>query len=234
MAGVLMMFAPLGPLAVLARPARIAVGVDGVEIFWLGRRRFVPFGRVSSVETLKPNMGAKVSRGIALVLDDGERIALPLSASNLVQGEAQRLEERVQQARQARSSASNGAEVVQRKVENGAALVNALRRAGVGVAPGPRDAASDPHRWLATLGDASAPATARAKAAIALCSDGDEGSRALTLRAARQVASPRLRVAFERAAEPDVEAAALIEALAALEEEERADAPVIRRAGPPR
>jgi len=51
---------------------------------------------------------------------------------------------------------------------------------------------------------------------------GDDDSRARTLLAARQVASPRFRIAFERAAEKDIEDAALVEALAGIAEEEQA------------
>ncbi len=225
MAGALMVFAPLGPLALLARPARIAVGVDGVEILWLGRRRFVPFGRVTSVEVLKPELGSKLSRGVALVLDDGERVALPLSGASLVQGEAQRLQARIEQARAARSARSTSSVPLHRAVEGGTALVTSLRRAGYGAAAGPRDAATDPDALLATLEDTGAPPAARAQAAIALCSAGDHESRARTLLAARQVASPRLRIAFERAAEQDIEDAALVEALAAIAEEEQAVSP---------
>lgn len=220
--GAFMIFAPLGPLALLARPARISVGVDGVAIVWLGRRRYVPFGRVESVEVLKPELGSKVSRGVALVLDDGERVPLPLSAASLVEGEAQRLQARIEQARAARTARSTHHAPVQRMAEDGHALVTSLRRSGLGAVAGPREGATDPERLLATLEDAGAPAAARAQAAIALCADGDEDSRARTLLAARQVASPRLRIAFERAAEQHVEDAALVEALAAIAEEEQA------------
>jgi hypothetical protein len=225
MAGAIMMFAPLGPLALLARPARITVGVDGVEILWFGRRRFVPFGRVEAVELLKPEIGTKVSRGVTLLLDDGERVALPLSKSSLVEGEVERLQARIEQARAARGARRNAGARLHRAVEEGSELITALRRAGAGAAAGPREAAIDQDALFATLEDASEPAAARAQAAIVLCSAGDAESRERTLKAARQVASPRLRIALERAAEEDIEEAALIEAMTAVAEEEQASLP---------
>ena len=224
-AGAIMIFAPLGPLALLAQSARITVGVDGVEILWLGRRRFVPFGRVVSVEVLEPDLGSKVSRGVALLLDDGECVALPLAQSSLVQGEVERLRARIEQARAARSARPSAGSRLHRAAVEGGELIAALRRAGSGAAAGPRDAAIDHEALLATLEDASEPAAARAQAAIVLCSAGDSEGRERTLKAARQVASPRLRIALKRAAEQDVEDAALIEAMAAVAEEEQASLP---------
>lgn len=222
MVGMVLILAPIAPIALLSRPADVAVGVDGIEIVWLGRRRFVPFARVASVELLSPDLGSRISRGVALQLDDGERVKLPLTLSSLVEGEAKRLASRIEQAIAAREARPCGAARRHARVLDPADRVTALLRAGSGAGAGPRCAATDPELLLATLEDVGAPAAARAEAAIALCATGDADRRARILGASRQVASPQLRIALERAAEPDIEEAALVEALAAIAEEEQA------------
>ncbi len=228
-AGIASMLLPLVVYAVAARPTRISVGVDGVETLWLGRRRFVPFSRVERVEMLTPDLGAKVSRGVALVLDDGTRELLPLSLTSLVEGEAERLAARIEQALAARRSTAVPPAALLSSVDDARARVALLLRIGSGANAGPRSGATSPEALANVLEDAGAPAAARASAAIALATEGDPERREQILRAARQVASPRLRFALECAASPDSDEAALVEALASVAEEERAGARGQRR-----
>ncbi|MFO0547348.1 MAG: hypothetical protein U0271_03110 [Polyangiaceae bacterium] len=221
-AGIALLFLPIALVAVAGRPTRISVGVDGIETVWLGRRRFFSFARVKDVEMLAAEFGGpKVPRGVVLVMDDGRREPLPLTLDNLVDGEAERLMARIQQALEARRArAAIPVELLDAMDNPSVEQVRVLLRIGSGADAGPRSAPTPPEVLAALLEDAGASASVRASAAVALTADADPTSRERIRRAARQVASPRLRVALERAACVDRDEVALAEALAAVADEE--------------
>ncbi len=104
------------------------------------------------------------------------------------------------------------------RVDDPTERVRSLRCVGAGATGGHRNPALDEGRWLAPIEAPGATPDSRASAAIVL-SVVDGAHRSRILGAAKQVASPRLRIALERAADPDVDEAALVEALSAVQAE---------------
>lgn len=208
--------AAIGAILLGTRPKRITIGTDGVETSWLGRTRFIAYADIAGVELLQTDLGTGPPRGVELRLEDGETVRLPLVVSNLTAGEAERLRDRIVQAKRVHEGGARAGASPALRVEGETSQIRTLRKMAAGATGGHRDAAVDGERWIATLEDAGAPATDRAKAAFVLGAM-DASHRPRILQAARRVALPQLRVAFERAAEPDVEEAAIVEALEALD-----------------
>jgi hypothetical protein len=199
-------------------PTTVLVGTDGFEHAWLGTRAFVPFAKVTSVETYKEWAGSKMQRGVRVTLDGTPTLKLPTGQSDVGDVEAASLAARITEARRAYVEGGQGAQVasLRRGDQDLRAWVASLRRLGDG-ALDHRTSAVPVEALLRTVEDSSATAEARLGAAVAATSGADPDAVRRVRVAASATASPRLRVALETVAtldpsEPEAEAA-LLEAL---------------------
>jgi len=166
--------------------------------------------------------------GVHLHLRSGETITLPISsASEMGLPRVRLIANRIQQAhadhqRGVRASAEAR---LMRGDKPMLAWVQALRRAGAGAAADHRVAPMPTDRLLELAEDPHANPVMRANAAVALGANTESSAIRTRLRVAAQAtAAPHLRVALEKAAEVDDEAA-LAEALAEVEAETKKTLP---------
>ncbi len=204
-------------------PMRIVTGTDGVRIVWLGRGRFVPYGRITHIVenedevAIRDTDGAihairfvepwwfRRSRWFLQALFGRQKLAL---AARMKEGL------RAHQERQAESEV--GALLVRggRSKEEWLASLRDLGTrdtAGYRTAKVPRDLL-----WQVAENPSASPEE-RAAAAVALRAQLDAEERARLSTLADATAAPKVRVALERAAAPAV-------AETAAGEEELADA----------
>jgi hypothetical protein len=212
----------------MALPQKATVGLDGVLLRWLWRTRLVRFPDVTSVEAN--------SKGVAIGLRGGETIALRTDnmgyrarsrRGDFGSDEAYReaLAGRIRDAWGA--SRAVGPEgtlevgALLRGQRDAGAWVAALRSALTRDAEGFREAPVFPEQLWAAVEDGQAAPEVRAAAAGARAPALDEVGKQRLRVAAGVVASPRLRVAIEAAAEGDDER--LVEAMSAVEEAREGD-----------
>lgn len=188
-------------------PPLATVGVDGVEIRELGRRRFIPLDGVAGVGV--------TTLGVTLTMKDGAEIVLTTLRHRghddlrVEVATREALARRIRGALAARKASDAGVtrvDTLERKgrtFESWREELTALgrdhagyRRAGLG-----RD---DLGR---VLDDLAAPAEHRIAAAMALSSSDDEATRRRVRVAAAACADPDLRAALEAAAEAELEEA---------------------------
>lgn len=192
----------LSLVPLMAWPLSLTVGVDGILVRWLWIREFYPSKSISLVGRFDESLGRSRVQGIALHLDDGRQVKIPIRTDR--EGEALAIvEKRIEEAI---ALAKSGAHV-----EDDALLfsrgelpikdwIARLRALGMGATAQLRVAPVMPERlWRVAL-DPVAPAPVRAAAAVALSSGLDEEGRARLTEAAKATAAPRLRVALEGAA----------------------------------
>lgn len=201
-------------LAALARRQTVEVGIDGLVVDWIGRPRFVSYAVIRAVEAQ--------SLDVTVTLEDGRRIHLAPgggagSARIDVELARDALIARIEDARRAfdgRADAGDFAARVGRGAREIAEWRAALERLHSAEATGYRERVARGEDLWRVVEDAGAPEDARAGAAVALRKE--EGAPERLRIAADAVASPRLRVALEKASDLDVEEEALDEALEAL------------------
>lgn len=209
------------PLAsVMALPAGIEVGVDGVLLTWLWRKRFVPMGEILEIRS-------EDDRVLVLTLHSGEVVHVHTGLPRRSEGGAGAAHHRAVLARivEARRLFREGgagvdaAALVGRQGRSRADWLEALARVAGGEG-GYREAAVRLEDLVALVEDPRAPADARAGAALVLHTKGDDEARARVRVAAEATASPKLRVALDAAGKDDAEA--VRRALVELEEEDEA------------
>lgn len=211
-------------------PTSITVGLDGVLLSFLGRKQLVPLRELSGC--------AAEGRAVLLYRADGSSIRLSVqglagrrrgsrsdpglpemaSAEGYARVIAGRIEEAIQKSRAGASTV----EQVERALRSGAAIADRAKALAAEMARGAagfRGAPLAEEALFKVALDASERPGARAAAAAALSSSlNDEGRSKLRV-AAEVVASPKLRVALEAAAEGDNDD--LEAALSELEAEEQ-------------
>jgi hypothetical protein len=201
-------------------PTTLTVGADGVEVRWLGSRRFIRHRDIVNATMYESGLGNSRYLGVALTLESGEEIRLPVSQARSDADRTRMILERIHEA---------AAEAERRHVELDPALLargdrdvgdwmRALRSLGAGANATMRTAPVEADRlWRIVEDPAGAPIT-RAAAAVALTADPAADSRRRLRAAAEATAAPRLRIAIDAAAAHDEDA--LKEALAELEAED--------------
>lgn len=197
---------PYIPVVASVAPTKVTVGVDGVLLRRLGMDQFIPFRDVASVEMY--------DEGVHLVLRDGRKVPLrvgPLDSKVLAIHTEQSAEREAlyTRLRDAMGEHARGEQpgVSALAVDRGGRTVTAwiahLRELAQRQEGGMRQAPVLRSTLWSLLGDPNASSTDRAGAAVALAESGrDEPSTQERLRVvAGAVASPRLRVVIEAAAE---------------------------------
>lgn len=217
-------FTALGlALAALLTRTHVRIGADGIVLKWFRTQRFIPYDELQAIESYQET-GIRRNRwaGVRLRLQSGEIVTLPIAAASEVGGPRVRLvTNRLQEAfadHKRGKPVSPEARLLrgERSIE---AWVRDLRRAGAGAAANHRIAPIPIEKLLEVAEDPHADPIMRANAAIALGANTENGEFRNRLRiAAQATAAPRLRVALERAATVDDEAA-LTEALSEVEAE---------------
>lgn len=205
----------------------IAVGTDGVLV----RGTFIPYHRIRSVVTecrryRDDDTGAANNLWIvSLVLVDGDRVRLRQGvAVSLRHPGVTEVANAVEEARAAWLAAHRGPgdeeDLFARGDRTSAEWVDALRRLGSGSSGVYRVVNADVEQVSRLLDDPRAAPSARAAAAVVLaaCGDGTAGRRLRI--AAGAMANPRLRIALEKVASAEDDAA-LAEALDAVVAEDR-------------
>jgi len=204
-------------IAVVLWPSTITIGIDGILLRRLGRERFIPMARIRSV-------GASGWRAIELVLDDGTVHLVHMSSTKNQQfmPRVADLEHRdavlarvvsARDAQRLRGPAPDVARTLARGPRSAREWVAALRelRSGGG---GYRAAALREAELWETVENSAVDEDARAGAALLLRPTLDSMGKQRVRIAAGTTASPKLRVALDRAADATSEA----EVEAALEE----------------
>lgn len=202
---------------------QLSIGTDGVRLRYLIKERLLRYRDIKSITMFKlkawwiPDWA-----GVQIELESGESIRLPVATKGK-SGAARvgLVVNRLQEAfadNQTRKPACSEIRLV-RGERSLQAWVRELRRTGAGAAANHRIAPLPNERLLEVVEDPQADPVNRANAAIALGANTETDEFRQRLRVAAQAtAAPRLRVALERAANVDDEAA-LVEALAAVESE---------------
>ncbi len=218
------MLAPLLPLLMLAMvvpmivPTTAVIGTDGVLIKWFGTRRYVPYVSIARVE--------QEGTGVQFVLNDGSSARVEFGAGRgttkayreQAQIERDTFVTRVEQART--SAPTPDAQVdpsaVARVGRDATTWLDALRlltqrEGGMRTAPVLRD------QLFGLVSDTRLDASTRAGAAAALGLEAGPSDRERLRVTAATIASPKLRVVVEAAANGDQ--AKLLEALDSVPEE---------------
>jgi hypothetical protein len=207
-------------------PTRLDVGADGIALQWLGQTRFIGYEDITVVTRFERSWGRSRMMGIKLLLRSNDEVLIPVTTNEWGNLESLRIiEERINEGMASfrEGGALADAALLKRGERALSDWVVALRSLGAGAnadlrtAPVPRD------RLFRIVEDPAAAPADRAAAAVALGGELDDQGRTRLKAVAAATAAPRLRIAIEKAAEPDL--AAVEEALAALEgEEEKARA----------
>lgn len=195
------------------RPARVAVGADGVTVRARGER-FVPYGELAAVRARRddgPRAGAEGGGSLELVGAGGEIVRVPVL-------DGPTLDALVARVRLGMAAAAREPEAAARRAllaRDGRSL-EAWRRAlaeATRTSHAYRGQALPPDEAQRLLASANLSREERVGAALALRTADDAGAPARIRVAAEACADPRVRVALEAVAEGDDEG--LEEALAA-------------------
>ncbi len=206
----------------------VTFGTDGIWMKQWGRERVVRWADVKEVASWPgpEARGARAaSQGFDLVLRDGERVGFYTAREQRRLGfyAGDVVAARLREAMAAASGEAGGARVAlpSHLGLDTRAWIGELRRAGAGATAGFRAAAVDVEQLWRVVEDPAAAPRDRAAAAAALGGSGDDEARDRLRAAGAAVAAPRLRVAFEAAAQEDDEQ--LAEALDLLDQDDDAD-----------
>jgi hypothetical protein len=219
-------------LAVFMIPTTVDVGADGVHTRWLGKGTFTRFSRLERVDRARERRGDREILGIDLALSGGEVRRVLVADTRFDDGGRDRMFEQVHSALEAFRARDQPIEVsaLARRGRESAAWLASLRAIGNGAEADHRRAPVPVETLLRIVEDAAADGTARAAAAVAASSAAAPAERERIRIAAASTASPRLRVALERAAEGGEDDAPLVESLSELESEA---ADTVSRSAPP-
>jgi hypothetical protein len=196
------------------RPREVIIGTDGVTIGGAWRTRFIPCSLIEDVY--------KRSSIVALKLKGGKQIVIKPQDDELQRAIYNRIREAIQSKFEQDPEALPDLEQLEPRGLDLSAWRASLRALSL-----PRDdyrrAAVPSDVLIAVVEDANAPPGRRIGAALALGSSGHPGARETIRSAAEACASQGVRVALERAAEDDLDDAALERALEEAAEAEAAD-----------
>jgi hypothetical protein len=193
-------------------PTKVTVGLDGVEIVWLWRRRLIRFSDIRGCEVHEEGIRLVGREGkdtwiSAMWQEKGASSHKALgfdSKRAYLDAVAARIREAAEASRQRRSALATGQ--LERAARPVAAWVRELRGLLVNRAAGFREGATLPEHLWSAVEDTQAPAEIRAAAAAALAPTLDpEGRQRLRVVAAVAL-TPGLRVALEAAAAQDDQA----------------------------
>ncbi len=196
--------------AASAIPSRIRVGVDGVHFRWLWMSQFTHFSEVAAVrlaadgKTQFADLVLRAGGTRSIPVSDGAVDDTSLTFSRIVQAYDE----------YDAGTGSNATEALARGERTAEEWLIALRRLAAGADAGLRTAHVPLERLWRIASDPSAPAAARAGAAVSLSSRADAADRDRLRVIAASVAEPRLRVAIQRAAAEAATDEELREALA--------------------
>jgi hypothetical protein len=190
-------------------PAAVVIGADGLILRGALRTRFIPFGRLASVDAGPEHL--------VLHLTDGTSASARVR--HLSAAQIEQLRARLDAATAAWKAGAPGPAALARLDRNGRAP-EAWRAALEALLHGPegyREAAVTREDLLSVLENPGAPAERRIGAALALAARPSGEDRVRIRVAAEACANPRMRIALEQVARAEVEDAAIEEALAAEE-----------------
>lgn len=205
------------PTIIMVAPGHLEIGADGLLFRWLWTRRFLPYETIKAVE--------RIDTRIVVTLNDGSTTLIELPRPKQFPDDELRRDAilaRISQAR--RSTRSSTSKVMTKelisRMRRGARDVKAWRSDLLRIRDvSYREAATPDDELLKLVEDGAAPEDARAAAAVLL--RGNESLAPRVRIAAQAVASPRLRIALERAADKRASDHAIDEALMTLETEAR-------------
>lgn len=197
-------------------PSWLVVGADGLLLRWLWLRKFVPAQKIVTATRYDKSFGRSRVRGVALSLESGEQLEVPVTTSRWDDERLAIILERIHEVMELQRSGAAVAEdalLLARGSQSTAEWVRRLRALGEGATAQLRVAPMQPERlWRVAL-DPAAASPARAAAAVALSGSLDDEGRARLRVAAEATAAPKLRVVLDRAVEGNEE-----ELIAALDE----------------
>ena len=198
--------------ALAIRTSHIDVGADGLLLRYLWTRRFVPWSQVASVDhAASDGVRVEVKGQRPLRLEDPTTQSTRTAETRALLHAS--LRARIVDAWQLHRIRT-GETAVHEQLDRGERAVGEWRKSLVSLRSadgGYRQTATRDEDLWRVVEDVTAPEQARAAAALAL--RGAEDAPARLRVAAEAVASPRLRVALETAADREAEDAALDEAL---------------------
>jgi hypothetical protein len=193
----------------LAGPAELVVGADGVIVRQGFAARFVPFGRVASVE-----IAPAAWRPVVFRLTDGSTVEA--RAHGMSAGDREALAARLDDARRAFAAgdAAEGALArVERRGRSAAAWREAMREV-IEAGDGYREPGVTREALVEVVESPAVPVERRVGAALALAGTGDDELRHRVRIAAEACADERVRVALALAADGALDDDAMEEALA--------------------
>jgi hypothetical protein len=215
-------------LMAMALPEKLSVGLDGVMLRWLWRRRVIPFEALQEVSS--------DDRAIRLRRRNGEEVKLSAywtaqpwehgwykdsTGFGSRRAYLDAILARIEEARGARKEAG-GASAAAWLARRGQGLpdwLGKLRGLVASAQGGFRQETLEPEQLWSTLEDAQQPALVRAAAAAALAPSLDAGGRERLRVASSVVVDPGLRTALDASLQEDEEA--LLRAFTSLEQQQQ-------------
>lgn len=177
---------------VTAIPSRLHIGTDGVFITWLGTKRFIGFSEISFAKPLDGRVDLHLKAGGLVRIPVGRQVLIILARIN----EAMEAYRRGGATADIASLLRRG----ERPIED---WMTALQSIGAGANATHRTAPVAPETLWRLVEDPGSEPLARAAAAVALGAELDDEGRGRLRVVAGAVAAPKLRVAFEAAANDD-------------------------------
>lgn len=187
--------------AVMINPTKVEVGADGILTHWFGQKRWFSYADLEFVAPYEDAKMGKVYIGVELGLRSGERVKLSTGQKRWGDENQALILERISEAIETYKSGMSvsDASILGRNGRAPEDWITALKRVGAGANADMRTAPVALDRLWKLVEDASATAVARVGAAIALSPHIDERERKRIRVAAESTASPKLRVALEKA-----------------------------------
>jgi len=183
----------------LSLPSKVVVGVDGILVRWLWRRRFIPHADIVDVTREGPHaLRIRRRSGLDELLWTTKKTS---SVSGLEQQRRDAMLARIQAAHRAYLEAGPRADV-SALLARGARSAREWRSAldALSGDRGYREASVRPEDLLGVLEDPRAPEDVRAAAAAVLVRKSDDATKARIRVVADATASPKLRVVLDAAA----------------------------------
>ncbi|MFO0617572.1 MAG: hypothetical protein U0414_33570 [Polyangiaceae bacterium] len=209
---------------IMLNPTKIEVGADGILTEWFGKKRWFSYADLEFVGPYEDARMGKVYIGVELGLRSGERVQLSCGQKRWGDENQALILERISEAIETYKSGihASDASILGRNGRAPTDWITSLRRLGAGANADMRTAPIALDRLWRLVEDASASAVSRVGAAIALSPHIDERERKRIRVAAGSTASPKLRVALEKASTPDASEQELAEILSDIESDTRA------------
>jgi len=221
MASILMPLLVIAMASVFLIPTTIRVGADGILTRWAGSERFYSYRDIERVTQFEASFGSRKDIGLELGLRNGQSVRLAVREKQLNAQESNLLFERVREAIEVYREGAAGidASALARSGRETSDWIRTLKSIGAGAGADMRTASVPVERLLGLVLDSTARAIDRASAAVALTPVLADDERTRIRVAAEAAASPKLRVALEKAS-AGADDDALAEALSELEADE--------------